>query len=142
MFNKNLNQREYRKKTGNKHTKAYEKSPKGFLMRAYRNMQSRVTGVQKKSIHLYAGLDLLPREDFYTWAWDNAEFWRLFKRWTLSGYDRKLTPSVNRIDTYKGYTLGNIEWLTHSVNSALGSSSPRRKHKQSAFMEVYDHISA
>ena len=45
-------QRERRKRTGNATIKKYEKSPKGFLMRLYRNMQSRVTGVQKQKFHL------------------------------------------------------------------------------------------
>jgi hypothetical protein len=88
-------------------------------MRAYRNMKSRVTGVQWKKAHLYQGKELLPKEDFYTWAWDNADFWRLFRQWEASGRDRKLSPSVNRINPDKGYVSGNIEWLTHSVNSGL-----------------------
>ena len=122
-------------------SKMYEKTPKGFLMRTYRNMQSRVTGVQKKKAHLYLGLSILSRADFYAWAWDNVEFWRLYKRWAATDFDRKLTPSINRIDTTEGYILGNIEWLTHSANSALGSTSPKRKQHQS-FMEVYEYVQA
>jgi hypothetical protein len=121
--------------------KLYEKTPKGFLMRTYRNMQSRVTGIQKKKAHLYLGLPILDREDFYAWAWDNTAFWRLYKQWAATDYDRKLSPSINRIDTTKGYTLDNIEWLTHSVNSSLGSSSPKRKHV-SSLIEVFNHASA
>jgi hypothetical protein len=101
-------------------------------MRAYRNMQSRVTGVQKKKAHLYKGLPILPRQDFYAWAKDNPDFWRLYRRWIAAGYDRKLTPSVNRVDPNKGYTLDNIEWLTHSVNSSLA-----RSQTQLALERVY-----
>ncbi len=61
-------QRIRRKKDGNKNTKKYEKTHKGFLMRLYRNMQSRVTGVQKLKYHLYEGLTILPRKEFYEWA--------------------------------------------------------------------------
>lgn len=92
-------------------------------MRAYRNMQSRVTGVQWKKAHLYKGKSLLPREEFYAWAKDSPDFWRLYRRWVLSGYDRRLTPTVNRIDPSKGYELGNMEWLTHSLNSGLANRS-------------------
>jgi hypothetical protein len=124
-------------------SKLYEKTPKGFLMRTYRNMQSRVTGVQKKKAHLYKGLAILPRDDFYAWAWDNSEFWRLYKQWSATDYDRRLSPSINRIDTNKGYTIGNIEWLTHSVNSSLGGMSLKRKsNKVSNLMEVYQHVQA
>lgn len=116
---KNTWQRDHRRLNGNVETRAYEKTPNGFLMRAYCNMQSRVTGVQKKKAHLYLGLPILPREEFYSWSKDNSDFWRLYRQWVKSNYQRTLTPSVNRVDPDKGYTLDNIEWLTHSVNSAL-----------------------
>lgn len=119
-------QREYRKKTGNAYTRKYEKSPRGFLMRAYRNMLSRVSGVQTKKMHLYFGLPLMPKEQFYEWASRDAQFWVLYKQWVAQGYPRKLTPSVNRIDSSKGYELGNVEWITHSLNSAIGAKMPRR----------------
>ncbi len=116
-------QRARRKADGNRITKRYEKTPNGFLMRAYRNMQSRVNGVQWKKAHLYKGLSLLPRQEFYAWARDDANFWRLYRQWTAANYERRLTPSVNRIDTRRGYEVDNIEWLTHSVNSSLANHS-------------------
>lgn len=120
--------------------KLYEKTPKGFLMRTYRNMQSRVTGVQRKKAHLYLGLPILSRQDFYAWARSSHEFWRLYQQWVKSGYDRRLSPSINRINTDEGYIVSNMEWLTHSVNSSLGGSSHKRKsNKVSTLMEVYQH---
>lgn len=113
-------QRELRKLTGNILTKRYEKTPKGFLMRSYRNMQSRVQGIQKRKYHLYQGKELLPREDFYSWSLNSDEFKTLFNEWESSGYDRKLTPSVDRINPTKGYSLDNMEWVTHSENSRRG----------------------
>ena len=92
-------------------------------MRTYRNMQSRVSGVQKKKAHLYLGLDLLPREDFYSWAQSDATFLILWEVWVASSYERKLTPSIDRIDSSKGYQLDNMRWLTHSENSRLGNLS-------------------
>lgn len=120
-FNKYL--RDYRKKNGNASTKRYEKTPKGFLVRLYRNMQSRISGVQKQKHQLYKGKALLPREDFYSWALNSPEFKSLFREWEKKGYDRKFTPSVDRIDSSKGYELGNMEWVTHSENSRRGSLS-------------------
>lgn len=108
-------------------------------MRVYRNMTSRVGGIQKKKYHLYEGLEILPRKEFYEWAWDNPEFWRLYTRWTKEGYDQRLTPSINRIDSNKGYVLGNVEWVTHSVNSSLGGSSHKRKQAAS-LLEVFQHV--
>ena len=50
---KNKHQREQRALNGNYHTKKYEKTEKGFLVRTYRNMLSRVSGVTKNKNHLY-----------------------------------------------------------------------------------------
>lgn len=110
-------QRERRAKNGNLHTKRYEKTAKGYLMRAYRNMKSRVTGVQKHRAHLYKGLPILDKNDFYEWAMKDLSFMSLFLAWTASGYDRKISPSIDRIDPTKGYLKENIRWVTHSQNS-------------------------
>jgi len=117
----NKYQREYRKLTGNKNTYTYEKTEKGFLMRKYRNMQSRVTGIQKKKAHLYYGKELLPREEYYEWALSNRSFHTLYTKWVESDYERKLCPTVDRINPKEGYFLENMEWVTHSVNSSRGA---------------------
>jgi hypothetical protein len=101
----------------------YTKSHKGFIMRVYRNMQSRVQGVQWRKAHLYAGKSLLSREQFYEWAFTSAEFHELFAAWEFSGYARQYTPSVDRIDSSRGYELENMEWVTHSENSRRGNQS-------------------
>jgi hypothetical protein len=50
-----ITQQKLRKKNKNEYTKRYEKTKHGFLMRLYRNIKSRITGVQKKKYHLYEG---------------------------------------------------------------------------------------
>lgn len=112
-----LRQRERRKLNGNSTTKKYEKTKNGFLVRCYRNMQSRVTGVQKLKSHLYQNKELLPREDFYKWTLADENFHKLFAEWESQNYNQKLSPSINRIDSTKGYVLNNMEWITHSENS-------------------------
>lgn len=87
-------------------------------MRVYRNMLSRVTGIQQTKAHLYLGLPILPREQFYAWALGNESFWRLWANWTVAKHERTLTPSVNRVDARRGYVLDNMEWVTMSVNCA------------------------
>ena len=112
--------REYRKRTNNSVTKKYEKTKKGFLMRLYRNMQSRINGVQKLKAHLYNGKHLIDRQTFYDWALNNETFDKLFNDYEISGYDRKLAPSVDRINSKFGYELNNMEFVTHSENSRRG----------------------
>lgn len=101
----------------------YEKKPDGFIMRLYRNMKSRITGVQKQKHHLYKGKSLLSKEEFYKWAKSNNDFKTLFKEYVKSNYDRKLAPSVDRIDSKLGYEINNMEFVTHSENSRRGSNS-------------------
>ena len=113
-------QRDYRKKNGDIHTKTYERTLSGKLMRTYKNMVHRVNGVVKRGSHRYEGLPILSKEDFYSWSESDTNFNQLYLNWVSSGYDRKLSPSVDREDTSKGYVLGNIRWLTHSENSSLG----------------------
>lgn len=114
-------QKQWRKKTKNASTNRYEKTIKGFLMRKYRNMLSRAAGIQHEKQHLYRSKYILSKEDFYNWAKSSNTFYKLFKEWELSNYDRKLCPSVDRMDPSKGYFVGNMQWLTHSQNSRLGS---------------------
>ena len=104
----------------------YEKTKNGFLVRAYRNMLSRVTGVQRAKMHLYAGLSLLDKESFYKWSLLDRDFTLLFVSWELSGYNRKLTPSIDRIDSFYGYELFNMRWITNSENSRLGALNRHR----------------
>jgi hypothetical protein len=113
-------QRERRAADGNANTHRYERTKPGKLMRIYRNMKSRVEGVQGAKWHLYRGKGLLAKSDFYAWALASESFHRLFACWVASGYDRKLAPSVDRIDPMQGYQLGNMEWVTHSENSRRG----------------------
>lgn len=120
---RNAYQRKRRKEIGNIDTHKYERTKKGKIMRIYRNMLSRVNGVQKRKFHLYAGKDILPKTEFYDWAVNSPEFTVLFDAWVASGYERKLSPSVDRIDSGSGYRIENMEWVTHSENSRRGSMS-------------------
>lgn len=127
MVNRNEWQKQYRQKNNNKCTKQYEKTKAGFLMRTYRNMYSRITGIQKKKLHLYKDLALLDKQEFYSWSLNDAVFNALFDAWEELGYPRKYTPSIDRVDTTKGYELGNIQWITHSENSSKGAKARWQK---------------
>lgn len=106
--------------------KKYEKTKPGYLMRTYRNMLSRVSGILKKKAHLYRGLSILSKHEFYEWAGNDERFHLLFEKYKHSNFNIKLSPSINRIDTNTGYVHGNMEWITHSENSRLGSISSKR----------------
>lgn len=112
---------EYRIRTNNASIKKYEKTKNGFLMRMYRNMKSRIVGIQKKKAHLYEGKELIGKQEFYEWAKSNPIFHKLFDAYEKSGWNRKLAPSVDRIKSEFGYELNNMEFVTHSENSRRGA---------------------
>ena len=116
--------KEYRMKNKNSTTHKYEKTKKGFLVRLYRNMKSRTLGIVKP--HLYKGLEILSKEDFYSWSFKSKTFDELYNDWAKNDYCTKLTPSIDRVDSSKGYTLNNMAWTTHSENSRRGSFSKWR----------------
>lgn len=114
-------QRRRRERNQNEDTQRYEKTLRGFLMRAYRNMLSRIRGVQKTKVHLYQGKSILTKDRFYTWASTNDTFLHLFVAWQKAGCPRRLTPSVDRIDSSKGYELSNMEWVPFYINCSRGA---------------------
>jgi hypothetical protein len=125
----NEEQRISRVGNNNVHTFNYEKTHKGFLVRLYRNMKSRIKGVQKHNYKLYEGRELLNKDDFYKWSLNNKDFFVLFENYKASGYNRKLAPSVDRINSKIGYTIDNMEFVTLSENCRR-SSVTRLENKQ------------
>lgn len=99
----------------------YLKTKRGFMGNTYTNMDSRVKGRNKP--WLYKGLDICTRQEFVEWTASNRNFNLLFDIWERSGYDMKLTPSIDRINPNKGYTFDNMSWITHSENSQRGAFS-------------------
>lgn len=115
-------QRERRRLTGNNATKKYEKTKKGFLMRAYRNMESRVRGIQRDKCTSHYGQPILPRQTFYEWSLNNPDFHDLFEAWEKENYRQAISPSVDRIDPRFGYELWNMQWVTLGENVRRGAA--------------------
>jgi hypothetical protein len=113
----NARQIEYRRRTGDIHTKQYEKTINGYIMRMYRNMKSRIMGIQKAKAHLYEGKELMDRHEFYRIAIGSTALRCLFDKYHLSGFMMSAAPSVDRINPSIGYTAENIRFVTHSENS-------------------------
>lgn len=98
--------------------KACNRTLEGLVKKAYVSMKARTGGKAPiKTRHLYTGLGLMPRNEFLTWALSDHTCLALYGAWVNSAYDRKLVPSIDRIDTQRGYVRGNVQWLTLSDNS-------------------------
>ena len=68
-----------------------------------------------------------------SWSKNHPYFLTLYKQWKTSDFDRRLTPTVNRMNSSKGYTLDNVEWLTNSQNCGLSASVKKAKNKNAIY---------
>ena len=50
------------------------------------------------------------------WVFNQDNFETLFSAWEKSGYERMLSPSVDRLDDFKGYSFDNIRLVSWQEN--------------------------
>jgi len=96
-------------------------------------MLQRVNGKNTRHPHLFKGKPILEREFFKTWSKNHPEFLMLYKQWVMSRYNNKLTPSVNRLDSSRGYTIDNMEWVTFSQNCTMAGAINRMKARKTIY---------
>ena len=85
-----------------------------WAMTAYRNMEDRVSGRVRSGAK---GKLICGRKDFYKLVMTNWQLKEVYTKWRNSGYDRQLSPSVDRINSNAGYTINNIQFLSSYDNS-------------------------
>jgi hypothetical protein len=107
-------------KRGRKYYRNTKNSKHQYILKTYERMSNRVKGHHKNKRHLYLGLPICSREEFYSWAMNHETFHKLWDEWKKAGMPMRLTPSIDRIIPESGYVLYNMDWLTHSENSRLG----------------------
>jgi hypothetical protein len=101
-----------------------------YLYFKYNNMKARVEGKSAHNRGHWKGKPILPRDVFMQWAKNHPDFLSLYKRYVMHNFDIKLAPSVNRIDSNKGYTLDNMEWITNSQNCSLAGTVRKMNNKE------------
>ena len=57
------------------------------------------------------------KEEFISRYMRDPKYIKLYFDWVLSGFERDLTPSFDRIDNSKGYTFDNIAPMTFRQNT-------------------------
>ena len=103
----------------------------GRLNRMYEEMVRRSKDISKP----YIKIDELPTKDeFIKFALNSKQYVQLYEKWVASGYSWRLTPSVDRIDATKGYSLDNIQFLTRSENIAKGNKEKVRTKAKSVIV--------
>ena len=99
-------------------TKAYrlerKTNLKKFVMVLYTHMRRRIHDDPQK----YQGS--CTKEIFYEFALKDKKLKVLYKNWIDSGWRRDLTPSIDRINNRRGYSLDNMQFLTFRQNALKG----------------------
>jgi len=99
----------YCKSCANNKDKTYKRTKDGLITRIYSHQKTNSTN--KNNIPpKYSKAELM------LWLLQNDLFHRLFKQWEEAGYSKKLTPSIDRLDDYKGYSFDNIQLMTWEEN--------------------------
>lgn len=85
----------------------------------YAHMLARQRGVASHQTNGALGKDICTKEEFIAWCkdFDNLNvFLTLYFEWAHNGFQRWDSPSIDRIDPKKGYTLDNLQWLSFADN--------------------------
>jgi len=95
-------------------------------------MRKRVEG-NKRNHSGAEGKKLCSRKEFLSWCEKSrGRFEKIHTNWKDSGYERKLAPSIDRIDNDKGYIPSNMRWVTVSENTLK-----HNKNRKSARLITY-----
>lgn len=106
------------KKWHREHQRKRSSTILGYLEGKYTHMYMRVKGKTKHhSKHVWMGLPICSRKDFYEWALKDPSFRKLFARSQKNKKNPKLWVSIDRIDNRLGYVTNNMRFTTHQNNS-------------------------
>ncbi len=110
----------------------YFKTKNGLISRIYGH-QRRNARDRQYSLPDYTN------DELRKWVNNKPEFHRLYELWKISGYEKKLTPSLDRIDDYKSYTFDNIQITTWAENRSKAHSDRKNgiNNKRSKAVDQY-----
>lgn len=93
----------------------------------YNHMLDRQRGIASHQSNGALGKDICTKAEFMAWCkdFDNLNvFLALYFDWARNGFNRWDSPSIDRINPDKGYTLDNIQWLSFAENCEKNNKDP------------------
>jgi hypothetical protein len=81
------------------------RTKKGLITHIYSN-QKRTSIARKYRPPTYS------KKEFINWMFSQPNFLELYNNWVKSNFKKELTPSIDRLNDYKSYTLKNIQLIT------------------------------
>jgi hypothetical protein len=76
------------------------------------------------------------RDELATWMYANG-YEELHKKWVESGYIKALSPSCDRLDNKKGYSLDNIQLVTWKINHRNNTGDTHGSAKVLDYYKTY-----
>lgn len=118
MISESEQKRLDQRKHDNQYQKEYRHSKNGLINRIYGDQRSN----SKKRGHEFPDYNL---EELKRWIYSQPNFDDLYQAWAESGFDKKKTPSCDRLSDYHPYSLSNLRLTTWSINDARGRADRR-----------------
>lgn len=87
------------------------KKPKSFLKRVWNNIKIRCTNNEASTATYYFGMEFCNKDEFINHFLKDPIFLKLHSDWGSYGYSFEKTPSIDRIDSTKGYQLNNLQFM-------------------------------
>ena len=86
----------------------------------FSGIKSRVLGKSKRDYKV-KGSKMFTKEQFTSWCYKKKNFDKFIKlhgEWKDGGFERRLCPSIDRINENGFYTIGNIQWIQQWKNTS------------------------
>lgn len=113
-----------------------------FLKKVYQALKSRCTGgnPETKIYKLYHGLSYCTKDEFLNKFKNCDQFNLLYKNWQESDFDKRLTPSIDRINSKKGYDIDNLQFLPLHENCKKDIKRPINCYKDGKYICEFESI--
>lgn len=88
---------------------------RGYLRDIFKHARQRVLKGRSRAKRI-----TFSKDELFDFAINHSSYPRLHAEWVASGYQPRLSPSIDRIDSRGDYTLDNIQFITKHQNSIKG----------------------